>query len=116
MAHARGRVRRALDAFRRAAAPADGAIRAGDVVPRVATELTQIECWLDEFHPDALVELDYGGLVNLLNDEALRADRSVAEMSAAIRALTSGELETAAAMCWRVTGRWRVLAGLENAS
>jgi hypothetical protein len=116
MAHARGRVRRALDAFRHAAAPADGTMSAGDAVPRVAAELTQIECWLGEFHPDALVELDYGGLVNLLNDEALRADRSVAEMSAAIRAMTSGEPEMAAAMCCRVTGRWRALAGLENAS
>jgi hypothetical protein len=116
MAHARGRVGRALDAFRRAGPAADGAALAGHTVPRVVAELTQIECWLDEFHPDALVELDYGGLVHLLNDEALRADQSVAEMSVAIRALTSGELEMATAMYWRVTGRWRALAALEHAS
>jgi len=114
MAQARVRVRRALDAFRRAGAPE--AVLADDAVPRVVSELEQIECWLGEFHPDALVELDYGGLVHLLDDAALRADQSVAEVSAAIGALTSGELEMATAMYWRVTGRWRALAALEHAS
>jgi hypothetical protein len=114
MAQARTRVRRALDAFRRAGAPE--AVLADDAVPRVVAELAQIECWLEEFHPAALVELDYGGLVHLLDDAALRADQSVAEVSAAISALTSGELEMATAMYWRVTGRWRMLAALEHAS
>jgi hypothetical protein len=114
MAQARTRVRRALDAFRRAGAPE--AVLADEAVPRVVAELAQIECWLGEFHPGALVELDYGGLVHLLDDAALRADQSVAEVSAAIGALTSGELEMATAMYWRVTGRWRMLAALEHAS
>jgi hypothetical protein len=116
MAQARRRVRRALDAFRRAGGPAAAATLAGDAGPRVVTELEQIGCWLEEFHPDALVELDYGGLVHLLDDGALRADQSVAEVSAAVNALTGGELEMAAAMFWRVTGRWQALAGLEHAS
>jgi hypothetical protein len=116
MAQARGRVRRALAAFRRAGAPLTAAILADDAGPRVVNELRQIESWLAEFHPDALVELDYGGLVHLLDDKALRADQSVAEVSAAINALTSGELEMATAMYWRVTGRWRALAALERAS
>ena len=114
MAQARTRVRRALDAFRRAGAPE--AVLADEAVPRVVAELAQIECWLEEFHPDALVELDYGGLVHLLDDAALRADQSVAEVSSAISALASGELEMATAMYWRVKGRWRVLAALEHAS
>jgi hypothetical protein len=114
MAEARTRVRRALDAFQRSGAPE--AVLADEAVPRVVAELAQIKCWLEEFHPDALVELDYGGLVHLLDDAALRADQSVAEVSAAISALTSGELEMATAMYWRVTGRWRVLAALEHAS
>jgi hypothetical protein len=114
MAQARTRLRRALDAFRCAGAPE--AVLADEAVPQVVAELTQIECWLGEFHPEALVELDYGGLVHLLDDAALRADQSVAEVSAAISALTSGELEMATAMYWRVTRRWRVLAALEHAS
>jgi hypothetical protein len=115
MARARRRVGLALDAFRRFR-PSPAATRAGDAAPGVVTELEQIGCWLEEFHPEALVELDYGGLVHLLDDGALRADQSVAEVSAAIRALTSGELEMAAAMLGRVTGRWQVLAAMEHAS
>jgi hypothetical protein len=115
MARARRRVRRALSAFRRSEVlPAAGL--ADDVVPRVVTELEQIGCWLEEFHQDSLVELDYGGLVHLLDDGALRADQSVAEVSAAINALISGEPEMAIAMYGRVTRRWRALAALQRAS
>jgi hypothetical protein len=115
MARARRRVGRALDAFR-SAGPSPGAALSGDAAPPVVTELEQIDSWLEEFHPEALVELDYGGLVHLLDDGALRADQSVAEVSAAIRALTSGELEMATAMLGRVTDRWQELAALEHAS
>jgi hypothetical protein len=115
MARARRRVRRALSAFRRSGVlPAAGL--ADDAVPRVVTELEQIGCWLEEFHQDSLVELDYGGLVHLLDDGALRADQSVAEVSAAINALISGEPEMAIAMYGRVTRRWRALAALQRAS
>jgi hypothetical protein len=116
MAQARRRVSAALDAFRLGGAPLTAAILADNGEPRVVTELRQIECWLTEFHPDALVELDYGGLVHLLDDKALQADQSVAEVSAVINALTSGELEMASAMYCRVTGRWQALAALERAS
>jgi hypothetical protein len=115
MTDARRRVTCALDAFRRAGWP----LAAGTVtgaMPLVLSELEQIGCWLDEFDPDAVVELDYGGLVLLVADEALRADQSVAEVSAVISALGRGELELATAMYRRVTRRWRVLAALEHAS
>ena len=116
MTRARTRVRRALEDFRRVGTPPASAMLADDAAPRVVSELEQIGCWLEEFHPGALVELDYGGLVHLLVDGALRTDQSVAEVSAAISALASGELEMATAMYCRVTGRWRALADLEHAS
>src|SRR5215471_15093797 len=115
MARARRRVRRALGAFRRAGVPQAPGL-ADDAAPRVVAELEQIGCWLEEFHRDALVELDYGGLVHLLDDGALRADQSVAEVSAVVSALISGEPEMAIAMYGRVTRRWRALAALERAS
>jgi hypothetical protein len=83
---------------------------------RVLRELEQIGCWLAEFHPQGLVELDYGGLVHLLDDEALRADQLAAEASAAMGALARGELEMATAMYRRLTRRWGVLAALVQAS
>jgi hypothetical protein len=115
MARARPRVRRALGAFRCSGLPQAAGL-ADDATPRVVTELEQIGCWLEEFHPDSLVELDYGGLVHLLDDGALRADQSVAEVSAVVSALLSGEPEMAVAMYGRVTRRWRALAALERAS
>lgn len=66
--------------------------------------------------PDADGRSTMGGLVYLLDDEALRADQSVAEVSAAMAALASGELEMATAMYRRLTSRWQVLAALEHAS
>ncbi len=82
----------------------------------MGAELKQVGAWLEEFHPHALVELDYGGLVHLLDDDALCADQSVAEVSAAISAVSAGETEFATAMCHRFTGRWRALEALEQAS
>jgi len=56
---------------------------------RASAALEEIGRWLEEFHPHSLVELDYGGLVQLLDDDALRADQSVAEVSATVSALAS---------------------------
>jgi hypothetical protein len=119
MPEARRRVARALAAVRRAQA-AGLAGQAADPAARglaqVYPELTEIGRWLEEFHPHSLVELDYGGLVHLLNDSALRADQSVAEMSAAVRALGDGEAELAVAMYQRLRRRWRALEALELAN
>jgi hypothetical protein len=83
---------------------------------RIGDELEEIGRWLEEFHPHALVELDYGGLVQLLDDDALRGDQSVAEVAAAVNALSSGELELAAAMYQRLRARWRALEAIELGS
>ncbi|MGD0556075.1 MAG: hypothetical protein ABSA93_13975 [Streptosporangiaceae bacterium] len=74
----------------------------------VEAELTGLDRWLAEFHPYSLIELDYGGLVCLLSEQALRADESAAEISAAIEALARSEWEVALAMHQRVVTRWRV--------
>ncbi len=118
MAQARRRVARTLATIRRVpdnpepdrCAPAMAAmIRAG-------AELEEIGRWLEEFHPHSLVELDYGGLVQLLDDDALRADQSVAEVSAAVIALASKEFELAAAMYQRLRTRWRGMEAAEHSS
>src|SRR5690606_40213307 len=68
MAQARRRAARALQVMRR---------HLGDAAPNFDVE--DVARWLEEFHPHSLVELDYGGLVHLMDDEALQADQSVAE-------------------------------------
>ena len=105
MAQARRRVARARGVLRRQAGEG---LHLGDV--------ESVGRWLEEFHPHSLVELDYGGLVHLLDDAALRADESVAEVSAAIMGLETGQTEVAVAMHKRVTARWRVVRALESAN
>ena len=72
--------------------------------------------WLEQFHPHSLVELDYGGLVHLLDDEALSADASVNDISDALEALARGDGEAAGELYERVAARWRSLGALEHAN
>jgi hypothetical protein len=72
--------------------------------------------WLTEFHPLALVELDYGGLVHLLDDQALRTDESVTEVAAALAGMEQGERELTVAMYARFFTRWRLIRALESAN
>ena len=116
MPQARRRVAQALAAVRRAQAAGLAAQPAGVGPAGAYPELAEVGRWLEEFHPHSLVELDYGGLVHLLDDTALRADQSVAEVSAAVRALDEGEPELAAAMYQRLRTRWQALEALELAN
>ncbi|GAA0980764.1 hypothetical protein GCM10009555_047840 [Acrocarpospora macrocephala] len=105
MAQARKRVARALVVIRR---------HVGDV--DTLTDVEDVGRWLEEFHPHSLVELDYGGLVHLMDDETLQADQSVAELAAALTGLDNGQEELAFAMYQRVILRWRSIQSLESAN
>jgi hypothetical protein len=113
MSRARRRVARALATVRSAAA--DYEDDAWEPL-RTETELAEVGRWLEEFHPYSLVELDYGGLVHLLSDDALCGDQSVAEISAAIEGVAKGECELAVAMYKRAHTRWRAFAEFELAN
>ncbi|GAA1112625.1 hypothetical protein [Nocardiopsis composta] len=77
----------------------------------------RLEDWLASVaHPDALLELDYGGLVHLLDDERLREDESAAEVAAAVAGLERGEDELAVAMYRRAAQRWKSVRALERAN
>lgn len=105
MAHARRRSARALQIIKR---------QIGDA--SVTAEVEDVARWLEEFHPHSLVELDYGGIVNLMDDETLQADESVAELAAALTGLEKGEEELAFTMYQRVILRWRSIQLLESAN
>jgi hypothetical protein len=83
---------------------------------RAEGELTELGQWLAGFHPYSLVELDYGGLVQLLSDDALSRDQSAAEIRAAIDGMARGQRELAVAMYQRAHTRWRSVAGFELAN
>ena len=72
--------------------------------------------WLEEFHPRSLVELDYGGLVHLLDDAELSQDESARDMAHALDRLAAGDGAEATAAYARMTARMRALQAVESAN
>ena len=105
MVEARRRVARALRVL-------DRTIEDGPIVAGVI----ELGRWLEEFHPHAWVELDYGGLVHVIDDETLAKDDSAADVAEALRSLATDEPGRAAAAYARLMERWRVVQALEHAS
>ena len=105
MSRARRRTARALSVLRRTVEDTE-----------VADGLEDLGRWLEEFHPRSLVELDYGGLVQLLDDTALAQDESARDVSAALTALGEGDLGAAGASYARVTARMKALQAVESAN
>ncbi|KAA6218697.1 hypothetical protein [Streptomyces filamentosus] len=105
MAQARRRLARALRALRDSVD--EGPLTRG---------LIDVGRWLEEFHPRALVELDYGGLVHAVGEERLAADRSAADVAAGLAALRAGDEETAGEVYGRLAERWRSVRDLRHAN
>jgi hypothetical protein len=70
--------------------------------------------WLEEFHPRSVIELDYGGLVDLLPDDVLAADDSPALVAAGLAALSQGEADAATEAYEKLVARWRAVQLLER--
>jgi hypothetical protein len=85
----------------------DGAVTAG---------VEDLGRWLEDFHPRSLVELDYGGLVHLLDDAELTQDESARDVALALAALGEGDAERAGAAYTRALTRMKALQAVEAAS
>lgn len=70
--------------------------------------------WLEHFHDDSVVELDYGGLVQLLDDETLLADTSADDVQHALAALADDDADEVADRYARLQDFWSELAGHER--
>ncbi|WP_322750296.1 MULTISPECIES: hypothetical protein [unclassified Frankia] len=98
------------------------ALEALEMLRRVAPDspgvdgLAEIRQWLADFHPHSRIELDYGGLVDLLDDDALRDDTSVEDLDEALSALRLGRTDVAVVAYERVLNRWRPVQARESAS
>jgi hypothetical protein len=115
MSRARRRITRGLAMLRAVRDPSSEIRDLRDMWdPRTESELAEVGRWLERFHPHSLVELDYGGLVHLLSDDALRGDESVAEIAAAIDGIARGQREVAVAMYVRVRARWQAISEFEQ--
>src|SRR3954449_10659425 len=74
----------AMSRARRRSAKARGVVRRTIGDGSALEALEETDRWLQQFQPPCMVELDYGGLVHLLDDEALSGDSSVAELANAL--------------------------------
>lgn len=72
--------------------------------------------WLEEFHPNSMVELDYGGLVDLLGDEQLAGDNSPELVAAGLTSLARGDADAATEVYERLVTRWHAIQLLERAN
>ncbi|MET8758114.1 hypothetical protein [Lentzea sp. NPDC004782] len=70
--------------------------------------------WLEHFHPHSAVELDYGGLVQLLEDKDLLEDSSAADVNAIVDALETGDAEEVALRYETLREFWGELARRER--
>ncbi|MFH9420512.1 hypothetical protein [Streptomyces sp. NPDC017529] len=78
--------------------------------------LMDVGRWLEEFHPRALVELDYGGLVHAVPEGQLAEDRSAAEVAEGLAALREGDGDRAGEAYERLSDRWREVRERQFAS
>lgn len=86
----------------------------GDI--ELVQDIEHISQWLEEFHPRSRVELDYGGLVDLLDDVHLQSDDSASDVSEGMAALAEGDATSAAAAYRRWTRRWQRVQLLARSS
>jgi len=103
MADARARVARAHQVV-------SGSL--GDAGP--AKVLADTGRWLDHFAPDSAVELDYGGLVQLIDDQDLLDDSSATDVNAIVDALEAGDAEEVALRYEQLREFWGELARRER--
>ena len=88
----------------------------------VEQEIENLVDWLELFHPESLVELDYGGLAHYL-DLALRSkgldgindDSSIEDVAFSLAGLAANDGATAGEGYERLVTRWRSVQAYESA-
>jgi hypothetical protein len=96
------------------AAQAERIIRGGLGDSEPADVLAETGSWLARFDRASVVELDYGGVVELVDDEALRNDDSADQVRDALQALRGGDKEGAQASYERLREFWADVAGKQR--
>jgi hypothetical protein len=108
------RYRTSIERARRRAVRAHRALeRSLGQVP-ITFAVAETSQWLEEFHDESLMELDYGGLVSLLSDEQLTIDDSPALVADGLTAVGEGRGADATAVYERLVERWRAVQLLER--
>jgi hypothetical protein len=89
----------------------------------VEQELENLLAWLEMFHPESLVELDYGGLANYMDkalresgEEGLESDSSIEDVTHSVAGLAASDGMMAGVGYQRLMSRWRLIQAYEQAS
>ena len=96
------------------AAQAERIVRDGLGDGEPADVLAETGAWLARFDRASVVELDYGGVVDLVDDEALRNDDSADQVRDALQALREGDTAAARASYDRLREFWAGVAGKQR--
>jgi hypothetical protein len=110
------RYRTGIAKARRRASRARSVLRRGLGDAPITEAIDEVTRWLAEFHPESVVELDYGGLVDLLSDDVLCADDSAALVAAGLAAIAAGNASAATDAYERLADRWRAVQLLERSN
>lgn len=108
----RARLGDALDRVSRAAQIIEGA----GFQTAIVHQMRGLESWLEDFPPDALLELDYAEVAGLFSEGDLVLDESVAETAASLKALEDGNFEEAGSSYTAVARRWGPVQSLAFAN
>jgi hypothetical protein len=88
----------------------------------VEEEIEELGSWLELFHPQSYLELDYGGLADYLEksltergEDGLVADTSVEDVLSSITGLAANDALVAGRGYERLVTRWRAVAAYEQA-
>ena len=79
----------------------------------VVAALKELSGWLEEFSPDALLELDYGSVAGMFDNDELVADQCAAEVAACVEALEAGDGSRASRLFGDLTDKWATVRAHE---
>ena len=88
----------------------------------VEQEIENLLDWLELFHPESLIELDYGGLASYLdiamrvqNLDGINDDTSIEDVAQSLAGLSAGDGAIAGQGYERLVSRWRSVQAFESA-
>ena len=88
----------------------------------IEAEIADLLNWLNVFHPQSIVECDYGGLAGYLEkvmiengENGLEADTSIEDVHLSLSGLATGDGALAGQGYERLVTRWRRVSALEQA-
>jgi hypothetical protein len=88
-------------------------LEGSDIDDGVTHAVRELLDWLSVFSADGLVELDYGSVARMFDDEDLLEDRSAGELFQCLQALEEGDSARAGRIFATLSERWGEVRSLE---